>query len=882
MLFGIRESAEYELALFQTMLEQTLEPHVHLPEVAQVLALGADLMATGVAGDRARASVRAKEILVPGKRRRFAVFVQIGRIGFLMGLTSAGKANGIDDDLNLWVSTLAEHVTNLRPEKLIVGPFSRAVRNQDFAGRLATPLRRFGTQVYCAEYPSGFRLNEAAGDQIWTMLCTFAHQEWLGIVSRLLTGTLFVLKNNCFPRNPMSLPLGYRIAADSLPKRPRVEPDPEARELVRAMITMAASDMSLLEIADELSSLGVRTRAGRLNEEGVQPLLRDVADPESAVMRLLGHLPTYLSGLYLFTHANPLPGRTVFHGVPVHRDHPGDDGEFRVELDFGLPELGWHDPGVIQAAIRRRLLSETRGGARTRSGERKPLAGITRWSDDEYEYTLDSSDPAYALRRRALVDTVDALGRAIGWTKTCGERIASVPSRDLHGAVARALRQLARQTSHTNAPCLHDDEVIDEEHLMEEAAEHERTAKSLRSLAAQSTTEAEQLAYQEDAREHHGAATAIYGRVSARRERLRLAHASSVAADLGRLEAVAELLERHPGKAPVAVNLAVQQVIQQLRLSPNRDSPTVTVDVWATVATDHGPIVLGPARQVVRNTGQKRRTHADAPMSVASRKTKAHLAISPSTRELYAPGTSSRSIRRLTLPMACEVLPTKEAASAILDCPLDDVRAAVLGPETGCAEVPDHLDPDFVTDLRATYYDPGFARSNRSWASRDASPQRSLLVWMSRYAADEDGVEWELLRSSVSIDEPRLYSMLDTDPKRYPAIRLGSAALLEPTTPWPRRQRMPRGSKRVRLPQCPHCGQRSLLQALRVAELPDGVLCTNCRRAPSSPFPYPEGYLLPWVGPQQGTRRTGVTGETRSPVGTHQKDFYVPPRLRAS
>jgi hypothetical protein len=882
LLFGIRESAEYELALFQTMLEQTLEPYAHLPEVAQVLDLGSDLMATGVAGDRARASVRATEILIPGKRRRFAVYTQVGRIGFLMGLTSAGKANGIDDDLNLWVSTLAEYITNLRPEKLVVGPFSRAVRNQDFAGQLAAPLRRFGTQIFCAEAPAGFRLNEAAGDQIWTMLCTFAHQEWLGIVSRLLTGTMFALKNNCFPRNPKSLPLGYRIAADSQPKRPRVEPDPGAGELVRAMITMAASDMSLMEIAEELSALGVRTRAGRLNEDGQQPLLRDVADPEAAVMRLLGHLPTYLTGLYLFTHANPLPGRTTFHGLPVYRDRPGDDGEFRIELNFGLPDSGWHDPRIIEAAIERRLVSETRGSARTSSGERKPLAGIARWSDDEFEYTLDASDPAYALRRRVLADTVDPTGRPIGWTKTCGERIASVPSQDLHGAVSRALKELARQTSGTNAPCLHEDEIADEERLISEAAEHEKTAKALRALAAQSDTDAEQLAYKEDAREHHDQAMAIYGRVSASRERLRLAHASRVAADLERLEVVAELLDRHPAKAPVAVNLAIQQVIQQLRLHPDSDTPTVTVDVWATVATDHGPIVLGPASQTVRNTRQKRRERAGAPMSAPARAAKARLVIDPSTRELYAPGMSSRNVRRVTMPMALEILPTKAAASAILDCPLDDVRAAVLGPETGCAEIPDHLDPQFVTELRATYYDPGFARSNRSWATRDPSRQRSLLTWMSRYAADEDGVDWEDLRSVIDIDEPRLYSMLEADPARYPAVRVGTAALLERTMPWPARRPMPRGTKRVRLPLCPHCGERALLQALRVPELPDGVLCVRCRRAPSSPHPYPDGYLLPWVGPQQGTRTTRSSADPRDLVGSYLKEFVVPPRFRAS
>jgi hypothetical protein len=215
-----------------------------------------------------------------------------------------------------------------------------------------------------------------------------------------------------------------------------------------------------------------------------------------------------------------------------------------------------------------------------------------------------------------------------------------------------------------------------------------------------------------------------------------------------------------------------------------------------------------------------------------------------------------------------------------LDCPIPAVRAVVLASNVPGLQPSHDLDPDLVTELNAIYHDTDFPSRSKSWASRDLTPQRVLLGWMHRYANAEHGVRLDELKAITGIDEPRLYSMLAQDPSSYSSTRAGDHVLLEPTRPWPKRQPLAEG-RRVRLPKCPHCDLPTLLQPLRVPELPDGVLCTTCRRAPSTRFVYPPEYLQPWVGPLQGNRTTR-TNDSRDPVGTLRKDFRIPPRTRAA
>jgi hypothetical protein len=86
--------------------------------------------------------------------------------------------------------------------------------------------------------------------------------------------------------------------------------------------------------------------------------------------------------------------------------------------------------------------------------------------------------------------------------------------------------------------------------------------------------------------------------------------------------------------------------------------------------------------------------------------------------------------------------------------------------------------------------------------------------------------------------------------------------------------------RRVRLPWCDHCKKSVLPHILQVPEVPQGWLCTECRRPPGSTIIYPLEYLKPWVGSKQGRHKTQSDEErtANTPVGTRLKPFVAPPR----
>ena len=48
-------------------------------------------------------------------------------------------------------------------------------------------------------------------------------------------------------------------------------------------------------------------------------------------------------------------------------------------------------------------------------------------------------------------------------------------------------------------------------------------------------------------------------------------------------------------------------------------------------------------------------------------------------------------------------------------------------------------------------------------------------------------------------------------------------------------------------------------ESLKVPEVPGQLLCTACRRDHVSGRTFPDGYFLPWDGPQSTARRQGRT-----------------------
>lgn len=876
-VFSMRESTEYAYMLLQKMIEQTLRAYASDPAVARMLAIGHKIMLTTPEGEALREELGARWLTVPGGTRRIALLVVIGDVGFLYGLTSAGKSNGLAVDENLWVGAVAQVVEDERPAELVCGPFSRLVRNGIVAGHLAGTLKRRRVKVVCAEAPQGLILSETLGWQMWMTLVAAAHQDWVFTVTRLITGVLFELMNGRFPRGRRDLPLGYRFKGGSGEERNVVEPDPAMKDLVRDFITWSASDLTLEEIAERLGQRGVRARGP--HEKGKGRLIHKVKHPKSAVRRLLQHLPVYLDGAFDFRYACPLEGIDSLHGQKVHRSHHDDIGEFRFTLQFGLPDAQWADADLIRAAILRRLTPRGDRAPANTSSDRKPLAGVARWSDGDREFFLDSHDDTYRLRARAIRDAVDEDGRPAGWDHYTGELLGRFRPAELHECVAGLLRDLAVDAP-TSLPCHHGDGEVDTTALRKRAEQLRGLSATSRRLAAQAESSVLQEGYHSDAAAYLAEAEEMLETVHRVESRKELATASAVPADASRMLALAELLTRTTGRAPVELNLAARQLITSLRINTAPGQAQATVSLVASVRTPLGQLRLGPAQGVVRNTTRRPRPDGTAPGRQRNREITA--AIIRRRRDdlalLKDEGIGPRDQRRRAFQVVSDVLPSPLAVSAILDCPIRQTRLAVLGPELRIPDDPG-LPGDLVDELRSTYHDARFPRRGPSWASGDLTVHRVAVGWIARNYPEGVRVDW--LRQATSVDDPVLYALLSEDPAKYPSIRPGERAVLEPTSQWPARQRMEPSQRQVRVRACPTCNKIVPWQLLRTPETPDGVICPACLRSPSSPWAYPLEYLEPWVGPLQGTRQV-KEGGSKAPCGTHTKPFLIPPRRRRS
>ncbi|OIQ77490.1 hypothetical protein GALL_408130 [mine drainage metagenome] len=193
--------------------------------------------------------------------------------------------------------------------------------------------------------------------------------------------------------------------------------------------------------------------------------------------------------------------------------------------------------------------------------------------------------------------------------------------------------------------------------------------------------------------------------------------------------------------------------------------------------------------------------------------------------------------------------------------------------------LPEDLDPLWIQEIAAVYLQPEWNWVAKSWASGDATWARRLVAWIHRYHGDDIGVELNIARDQMGLSDMQIYSLLSRGEGSYKSAALGNSAPIEYTTTNTKHAFSPK-PKSIRIMACPHCGSRELPHILRVPELPDGLLCSTCRRPPASKIIFPVEYLLPWVGPNQGKRKikTAEQDKTRTPAGTQQITFRIPPR----
>ncbi len=853
-LVGVRESSEYDYMLFAKMIQQTLEPLRHLPGVAQALELGVSVFDKGPKGEDLRRQLGARALTKPGTDRVVGYLFVLQGTWFLYALTSAAKTSSDGD--NFWIESLCSILRELRPKNLWVGPASRVVRRKELAGRVTLALKDVGTRIFPFEARHGLDLRVMADEYTWDALVTAADFDYKSTLTRLLTGTIFELKNNRFPRAEGVLPPGFCFAREGGTVTRQVVPDvrPDSLEMVRDLLRAGAGELTDAEIAKEFSARGLTARSQR--KKGVP--VAELDDPGRAILGVFQHLKTYVTGTYTFRLECPILNLEELHGLPIHRVHPEDNGFFEVDLQFELPPGGFVDEATARALTERRLDRDSgTAGAQLDRSVRKPIAGRRTWEDDTYQYVLDSDeDGAYVVRRRPKPPA----GAETRISKGEGEIVGRLPAADFHVDVARAAvdglgKALATDRPATSTALTWFDSLTGDLARLRSAVDAgERETRNLRALAGAAADVEERQHYAEMARTAKASTSKAQAELAAVQGRLALAAPGGARVELGVALPAFTLLGRTSNKAPYELYEAIRDHLVDLRVDCAPRRPTATVEFCIRLNSSDGSITLGPFRFSTRSTS----------VGVAGTPERAQ-AFHERNQALLVPwilgeqsaaeiqnleGISERSLFRRGHTMLQPYIPNATARSALLDCPVPETRAVVLAGAMGF-EYDTPFSDERAELIRRTYLDPDFDWTE-SWVSEATELKRRTLAFIDRNSDDpESGVHLDDPIDALGVSEVFVYRLLNSDPTRYTGAsrRPAPKAVLERVPGWPDGRRPERASRRLRVFSCRWCGGWSMLQPLRVPEVSDELICTACGCSAGSDEPWPATYLQLWDGP---------------------------------
>jgi len=423
------------------MLEQTLKPYVTVPGVREALAAGLGPYTNPT-------QWRATRVGRSGTR---GVIYAIAGNWFLIVEGSAAmedpenqkKWRGAE---NVFVQLLGDQLLALRPRKLVVAVFSRLVRSEEFSGPLQAVVKRHVEEVHAGDLPI-FEPATDAGKNLWMMGAWFSSMERTAILRRMTTGALASAAQGVWTMPERCLAFGYRLTEDR-----RVEPDPEARSAVAAMIdTLATPGLTYGETVQRLAAAGVKSR--RLPERvlGSDGSVDGLRDYSSYILGLVGWLHTYRTGEYVYRRTNPLPGEKQLGGFRVQGAEEDGVGYLEATYNFGVPDGGWAAPETIDAAEQNWNRSRPRGGEQ---GPRvRPLTNVVAWQSDGALFKLIArGDDRYYLLRRDQDEEVELVPgepatAGQGWrtgTKLDGECIATIRASELHASIADSVMTAIR------------------------------------------------------------------------------------------------------------------------------------------------------------------------------------------------------------------------------------------------------------------------------------------------------------------------------------------------------------------------------------------------------------------------------------------------------
>jgi hypothetical protein len=440
-LVVIRESDEKDKVLFDGMRQQTYQRHRHMPAVRAVHALGMapmDKDRTEIVVSREHPDGTSEDVIIPIRRirhgRASAILFCFDGIWHLWAMTSATSST--DAGLNAFTEILIDVISSLRPVTVYGAGVDRFVRSIEQAGRVHTVMIENVDEVVTETATFDFTGQSINGPLMFNLYVMLAAQDCMGITRRTVSGRVADWRRGDWPLGGEFVNFGYRF--DNATSR--LECVPELQPQVREMLIVLGSDLMPDEMQRRLHEIGVQTmRPHKRMKKRVG--VGAIGDASRLLDSMYSWAPLWIQGEYLFRFANAFKWTDEISGAPIMRSDPDDLGELQLLYHLPVPEGGWAEPSVLErfAAAATRHAARLIDGGRTeprplhdsiretstnpdvharllspnaasggdlatqrRRAELRPYRELApfagrRWSDDDFEYELQSWQHGYRI-----------------------------------------------------------------------------------------------------------------------------------------------------------------------------------------------------------------------------------------------------------------------------------------------------------------------------------------------------------------------------------------------------------------------------------------------------------------------------------------------------
>ena len=840
-LLMVRESDASDHILFEDMAFKTLSMVCHMhPDLER---LRHDPL------DPVRNPQAWNAIVTTRKGARSFQFV-VGGFLVLYHLGSAAKVDD-DQDINFFTEVVLDLVATHNIREAYGFAVHRFVRDRLHGMMLHELFLKRRVRVYTASMEFDFTKPE--GGMLWDMMSLAASEERRAIVERTRLGRIAGSRRNLWPHGNEILTLGYRFEGT------QVVPDESERERIgRLLRLMADPNMSMRQFAGQAGDLGI-TRPRLRSQHGESATIADVKHPKDFYHSLVNSLPLYRTGVYEMHLPNPSPNVEVFGGLPVYRDDndPEDDGFVVLQYDFGLPEGGWAPPEVFEA-----IMAKVEANSAFVNGlrNRRPFGGRPAYEVDGVRYQLDSNTGnGYRLRRftTSSAVSVEMESHATEAVATvAAETIATFEANTLHLAVISgvvdALSSEGGVTGVIEPNVLRT--TLDPEERFELTLEHhERRAARAREEMLRTENASTASAFRIDAEREEAVIKDLLAHAIVLRTEDRLTDPSVGVAVRPLIDALAGVANCGQ-KVPGAIWSYTMEILPEIHLYSLADQDEVGWMATLRIPTTGNDVLrLGPISGTVACRasylkGRKRGGPGHFMTEYAAGESISHIAGKANVggvavwnlvrSELVQAGFPSGGLARFsgspipefrTLVAAVAV---KDLARQAKDLSHDESALAALLTEGQV--VPGGCDPAWAAASLSAYLGPLSARTHWSLSNQVGQSAVDLAV-----AGGGVTTVGQLIQELGSLSRGKsalVHSLLGTGPGSPPSVlesidelrkvgRMGfdPEAELRPVT-------------------CPHCGAWADL-VLRVTEVPRHLLCSTCRRSPSTGFTYPDSYF---------------------------------------